>query len=52
MKIINKVQDENFGEFFCFADNEGNPWFWGKQVKMKFLSKEQQELIIGLIARF
>ena len=42
MNIINKVQNEKFGELFCFADEEGNPCFWGKREKMKFLSKEEQ----------
>lgn len=48
MNIINKVHNEKFGELFCFADEEGNPCFWGKREKMKFLSKEEQELVIGL----
>lgn len=48
MKIINKVHNEVFGELLAFAKDNGSPLFWGKKIKMKFLSKEEQEVIVAL----
>ncbi len=48
MKIINKVNSDTFGELLAFGDDNGSPLFWGKQVEMKFLSKEERGLIIAL----
>lgn len=48
MKIINEVENKLFGNLCCFANDEGEPLFWGKQLKMKFLSQEEQNVVIGL----
>ncbi len=48
MKIINKVQNDLFGELLCFADDEEQPMFWGKQLKLKFLSEEERDIIVAL----
>ncbi len=48
MKIINKVEDERFGELLAFADDEGSPLFWGKKIIMRFLSEKEQQIIVAL----
>jgi len=48
MKIINRVQNELFGELLCFANDEEQPLFWGKQLKMDFMSEEENDIIVGL----
>lgn len=47
MKIFNKVEDEKFGELLAFANDKGSPLFWGKKIKMRFLSREEKELIVA-----
>lgn len=48
MKIINRVENDLFGELLCFANEEEQPVFWGKQLKLKFLSQEETDIIVGL----
>ena len=45
MKIINKVEQELFGELLCFADEEEKLLFLGKQTKMNFLSEKEQDVV-------
>lgn len=48
MKIINKIEHELFGELCCFANDNGEELFWGKELKMKFLSFEEHNVVVGL----
>lgn len=48
MNIIEKVNSDFFGELVCLSDDNGNPLFWAKQIKQKFLSEKEEILTIAL----
>lgn len=48
MDIINRTENSLLGEIICFADKEGNPWFWGKQVMLRLLSEKEYNVTVGL----
>ena len=48
MKIINREQNDLFGELLCFANDEGQPIFWGRQLKIPFGLQNETDIIVGL----
>ncbi|MBO4784606.1 MAG: hypothetical protein IKX08_05945 [Lachnospiraceae bacterium] len=45
---IKTINNDFWGELICFGDENGVPCFWGKKIKIKCLSLEESEVIVGM----